>query len=168
MSCENRFVRRVKNFFLPEFNRRFLIRLSVIILAASLFFSVFKPCFISGSSMEPTYHDRSFVLVFRWSYLFRPVQRGDVVTIAYFERTNLLKRVVALAGDRVEFRNGRLWVNGQEQQEDYVVNPCSWNMKPLTVRPGHCFVVGDNRNQRQEEHKFGEVEVKRVNGGVWL
>ena len=168
MNIRDRFFRQIKKFFFPELNRRFYIRLLIIIAASLLFFSAFKPCFVSGSSMEPTYHDRSFILACRWYYLFRPLQRGDVVTIAYFGRTDLLKRVVALAGDKVEFCNGKLLINDVIQEERYVKYPCSWTTGPLIVRPGCCFVVGDNRDQRPEEHKFGEVEIKRINGGVWL
>ena len=157
---------RFRNFIIPEFSRRQLIRLAVIGGAAVAFFALFKPCFISGSSMEPSWGDRTFTLSFRGRYWFALPKRGDVVTVSYFGREELLKRVVALPGDTVEFRNGILWLNGEMLQENYVKNPCRWNSEPLTVRDGFCFVVGDNRSQEQADHLFGEVRLKNISGGV--
>jgi signal peptidase I len=88
----------LRNFFLPEINRKLLIRLVVISGICLLFFLFFKPCFISGSSMEPAWHDNGFTLSFRWKYLYSYPQHGDVVTISYFGKRELLKRVVALPG----------------------------------------------------------------------
>ena len=156
----------LRNFFLPEINRKLLIRLVVISGICLLFFLFFKPCFSSGSSMEPAWHDNGFTLSFRWKYLYSYPQRGDVVTISYFGRRELLKRVVALPGDRVQFRGGILFVNDTAREEPYVVFPCDWESEPLVVRDGHCFVVGDNRSQTQAEHIHGEVELDRISGGV--
>ena len=157
---------RLYQFIFPELNRALFIRIAVTAAVCTVFFLLFKPCRISGVSMEPTYHDGSVTLSFRWRYLWDVPERGDVVTISYFGRKELLKRVVGLPGDTVEFRNGVLFVNGIEQDEPYVKNPCSWSLKPVKVREGHYFVVGDNRDQRIEEHINGEVLRSRISGGV--
>lgn len=155
----------LRSFFLPELNKKLLLRTVVLAVAVYILFSIFQPSFISGSSMEPAWNDGGFTFSFRLRYLFYPPTRGDVVTISYFGRKMLLKRVVALSGDTVEFKDGKLFVNGVEQDEIYVKLPCKWNTAPVTVREGFCYVVGDNRSMRLEEHKFGEVELKRIKGG---
>lgn len=153
-------------FLFPELNRKLLVRLIVIIVLATVLCCIFQPCFISGSSMAPTYHDGGFAICFRLRYLFSTPEPGDMVVIDYFGRRKLLKRVVASAGDTVEFRHGKLFVNGTEKDEPYVKFPCEWNIAPVTVRPGFCFVAGDNRSQDPLEHKFGEVSLKRITGGA--
>ena len=160
------FAQICRDFFLPKPDRRLGVRLLVSTGIALLFFwGLFKPCIIAGESMAPSYRN-GITLVFRWRYAFAPPRRGDVVTISYFGRRELLKRVVGLPGDTVEFRHGSLLVNGETADEPYVVYPCSWNKTPVTVRPGHCYVVGDNRSQPDmSEHIFGEVEMKRITGG---
>ena len=160
------FTERLRRFLLPEINRRLLIRLLLIVLIAVTFFSVFKPCFVSGSSMEPTFGNNRISFSFRLSYLVSPPRRGDVVTIAFFGRKELLKRVVALPGDTVSFHNGKLVLNGEIIDEPYLKKECNWDLSAVTVRPGHCFVVGDNRSQSHLEHRFGEVEIKRITGEV--
>lgn len=159
---------QLKRFFLPEVNRKSLLRLLITGLTAAVIFSIFKPCFISGSSMEPNFGDKRMVFSFRLRYLWSSPRRGDVVTIAFFGKRELLKRVVALPGDTVEFKDGQLLVNRTAVNEPYVKFDCNWNLPEKTIRKGHFFVVGDNRSQSHLEHRFGEVASERITGGVWF
>lgn len=155
----------VMEFIFPRPCRGFFIRMGIVALSAALLFGVFlMPCIIDGESMMPTYRSHGFTFCKRWSYWFSSPERSDVVIINYAARQHLLKRVVALAGDTVEFRNGELFVNGEKQHEPYLHYISNWNLKPRTVSPGCCYVVGDNRSQRMEEHIFGEVSIKRIKG----
>ncbi len=80
----------------------------------------------------------------------------------------LLKRVVALEGERVEFRDGRLFVNGSEMDEPYVNYPSDWNLPPRVVGRNSVYVVGDNRNVPMEGHLFGQTSIHRIIGGpLW-
>ena len=77
----------------------------------------------------------------------------------------LLKRIVALAGDTVEFRKGKLYVNDVEQSEPW--NPpgrSNWELEPRQVEIGNVYVVGDNRSMHMEDHVFGQVSTKRLEG----
>jgi len=76
----------------------------------------------------------------------------------------LLKRVVALEGEQVEFIEGRLFVNGKEVAESYVRYPCHWNLPPRLVEKGSVYVVGDNRDMPIEHHYFGQTSAKRIEG----
>lgn len=79
----------------------------------------------------------------------------------------LLKRIVALEGDTVEFLKGILYVNGKAVPEPYVHFRSDWELPPRTVSPGHVYVVGDNRGTSMARHQFGEVNVRRIVGGVY-
>ncbi len=154
-----------KRYIVPDFSRAFVVRLLCAVIFTSAFFAVFRPCIISGNSMEPAWKDGGVTLVFRWRYAFREPERGDVVAIRYFGKNYLFKRILALPGDRVGFRNGKLLINGEELDEPYVVKPCNWNTGVITVREGHCFVAGDNREQDILEHVHGEIPMERISGG---
>ena len=78
----------------------------------------------------------------------------------------LLKRVVALQGETVEFRKGILYVNGDAVEEPYVRFRSNWELSPKTVSPGNVYVIGDNRGTPMAEHRFGEIDMKRIVGGV--
>ena len=155
----------IRSFFLPEYNSKLLLRLVVLLVVLPVLFLIFRPCFVAGESMAPAWNDGSFTFSYRFRYLFSPPERGNVVCISYFGRKMLFKRVIALAGDTVEFKAGRLLVNGMIQREEYVKFPCNWNIAPVTIRDGFCYVVGDNRSMDHREHKFGEVSLKRIVGG---
>ena len=160
--------KRVEKFLFPELNRTFVIRLSLVALGAYLFFGhICIPTRARGRSMEPTYLSGGVNFCWRPRYWFSRPARGDVVVVRLSGmRVMFLKRIVALAGDTVEFRNGELLVNGEEQDEPYVNYPCEWNLAPRTVKPGHVYVVGDNRGMRMAKHRFGQTAERRIVGGL--
>ena len=111
----------IKNFFMPEFNRAFFIRLGITVVAAVIVFKfLLVPCVISGASMEPTVHSSGFTFCWRGSYWFKQPRRGDIVIIKYDNNIYFLKRIVGLPGETVSFRNGKLFIDGKELDEPYV------------------------------------------------
>ncbi len=155
----------VRNFFLPKLNGWFFLRLAVVIAAAYVIFKyLLVPSVVSGGSMEPTFASNGFNFCWRGAYWFRKPQLGDVVVIKYHKKINFLKRIVGMPGDRVEFRNGKLFVNGEERHEPYVKLPCDWNMKPVKVAEDEFYVVGDNRSMNIVKHQHGAVKAYRIIG----
>jgi signal peptidase I len=158
----------IHRFFFPTLNKRFFIRIILVALTCYLIFGhLLIPLRIQGLSMEPTYHDGSFTFCWRPQYLFSPPERFDVVAVRFSgRRVMLLKRVVALPGETVEFRKGELYVDGNLIVEPYVHHRANWELPPRTIAPGHVYVVGDNRGTPMSLHKFGETNIKRIVGGV--
>jgi signal peptidase I len=162
--------RRVIRFLLPRLTAGFLIRVFCVGFSAYLFFGYLCiPIRIKGSSMEPTYHDGAFNFCWVPSYLFRAPGRHDMVAVRFAgRRVMLLKRVVALEGERVEFVGGKLLVDGKLIAESYVRYPCRWNLPPRQVEKGSVYVVGDNRDMPIEQHYFGQASVGRIVGApLW-
>lgn len=153
-------------FFLPKRTRRFLLRLAIVILVAYLFFRYLcLPVYIKGASMVPTYKERSFNFCWRLSFLFRKPERGDIVISSYGSRkVMLLKRIVAKGGDTVEFRKGKLFLNGKEVKEEYVLLPCSWELPARKVPENSFYLVGDNRSMDINEHIFGSINARYILG----
>lgn len=84
------------------------------------------------------------------------------------QKVTLLKRVVALEHEEIEFRNGTLWINGKELEEPYVHSPFRWNLTVRRVEPNSVYVIGDNRAGPMEDHFFGQVAVARILGSpLW-
>ncbi len=141
--------------------------LIVISLAWGLAFNFSE---VRGSSMEPGIHDRDRILVDQVSYIFGSVQRGDVVILRYPLDPSLdyIKRVIGLPGDEVVIQRGQVYINGEHLDEPYVaaaaIDP--WSSMHTVVRPGHYFVLGDNRRRSSDSREFGQVPAEYLRGKV--
>lgn len=157
---------KIRQFFFPSLTRGFLIRVISVGVFAYLFFGhLCIPFTIRGISMEPTYHDYGVNFCWRLPYFFFEPKRFDVVAIRFAgSRVMLLKRVIASEGEEVEFRQGKLLVDGNELEEPYVRFPCDWNLSPRRIEKDCVYVVGDNRNMPIENHHFGQTSKNRIIG----
>jgi len=160
----------IRNFFFPSITMKFFVRASFMgLLACIFFYYICIPVKISGASMEPSYRDGSVNLTWRLRYTFSSPKRYDVVAVRFAgSRVMLLKRVVALEGEELEFRDGKLLVNGKELDEPYIKYPCNWNLPPRQVQKGNVYIIGDNRSMPLNQHTFGQTSIKRIIGApVW-
>ncbi len=162
--------KRIRQFFFPSLTPQFVIRALGVTLFAYLFFGhLCIPFRIQGYSMEPTYPHGGFNFCWKMRYLFSIPQRHDVVNVRWVgNKFMLLKRIVALENEQVEFRDGKLFVDGKNIEEPYVHYPCHWNLPPRQVEKNCVYVVGDNRSMSIEDHHFGQTSMKRILGGpLW-
>jgi signal peptidase I len=110
---------------------------------------------VEGTSMLNTLHPSDRVLVNKLSYRLHDPRRGDVVVLKRIETNaqerDLIKRVVALPGETIEYRQCELFINGVLLKEPYldplIVSPnrCGADQPAVLVQPNHVFVMGDNR-----------------------
>jgi len=158
--------KKIRKFFFPSLTPEFLIRASLVTLFSYLFFGyACIPFRIQGSSMEPTYHNGGINFCWRLHYLFSKPKRNDVVTIRFTgRRVMLLKRIVALEDEWVEFRDGKLFINGRELDEPYIHYLCNWNLSPRQVEVNCVYIIGDNRKMPMENHYFGQTSIRRIVG----
>jgi signal peptidase I len=160
-----------RRFLLPKPDRKFLLRLALVILAAWLGFKyIMRPMVIHGESMAPAHSGRGLNFCWRPAYLFKNPKPGDVVVIRLAGGGVMyLKRVLATEGQTVEFRNGVLHVDGLPKEEPYVkLKGGAWTTEPRKIAPGCVYVAGDNRSMPKEAHEFGETEISRIDGApLW-
>jgi len=125
---------------------------------------------VRGKSMSPGISDGDRILVDQFSYLFSDIQRGDIIVLQYPRDPKLdyIKRVVGLPGDEIVMSGGRLTINGEEVDESYLLEPDPYTELHLTVKPGHYFVLGDNRLHSSDSREFGQVKAGFVRGKVDL
>ena len=116
-----------------------------------LFRVVLQLAWVPSGSMETTIPTRSLLVSWRLPYLVGDpaLERGDIVTFQSEELGKLLvKRVVGLPGDRISFRDGKVYINGAELDEPYLPRQGITNVRgsaSFTV-PEECyFMLGDNR-----------------------
>ena len=156
----------IKNFFFPKITKHYLLRVAVVAITAFIIFKfVFIPFRIQGESMAPTYVTGSFNFCFALRYAFSKPAPSDVVLVRMAgQNIMLLKRVVATEGQSVEFKEGQLFVDGKKINEPYVSGQSDWNIPLTVVKPGHVYVVGDNRGTPVKGHALGQTSLKRIAG----
>jgi signal peptidase I len=147
-----------------------LVRILILVAACFVVFKfILLPLRVTGISMEPTYHDRSINFLNRLAYLTHEPQRGDVVNIRYAgPHVMLMKRIVGLPGETIEFVRGTILINGAPLAEPYEKNPSNWTLPPEKIGADEYFVVGDNRTMPPHDHVFGRVGRERIMGKVLL
>ena len=125
---------------------------------------------VRGSSMSPSIFDGDRILIDHFTYLFTEVGRGDIVVLQYplDPRLDYIKRVIGVPGDEVVIEKGRVFVNGEELQEQYVDVPDLSSRLQTYVMKGHYFVLGDNRCHSSDSREFGQVPVENLRGKVDL
>lgn len=123
---------------------------------------------VRGSSMAPGIFDGDRILVDQFSYMFTDIERGDIVVLQYplDPRLDYIKRVVGLPGDEIVMNGGSLHINGELVPENYTFENDPHTRLQLTVKPGHYFVLGDNRLHSSDSREFGQVKADLVRGKV--
>ncbi len=147
--------------------------LCTAVLVTFLFFMLFRPVTVQGSSMFPTLNSGDHLLLYCFNYT---PQRGDVVVVKRDSQEPLIKRVIAVAGDTlfIDPVGEQVYLNGSETPlyEPYINGSTS----PLdlegvvTVPEGHIVVLGDNRPHSHDSRSadIGMVSVEAVVGKAWV
>ena len=113
---------------------------------------------VDGPSMRPTLQSRERLVVNKFIYRFRAPERGEVLVFRYPRdpSRDFIKRVIAVPGDTIEIKDGRVFVNQKLMNEPYILEKTLSDYPQATVPEGHVFVMGDNRNN-SEDSRFADV-----------
>ena len=153
---------------------------------------------IPTGSMEPTLLVGDFLLVNKMAHVKpvfpierfliprKEIKRKDIVVFKYPKNLSqdFVKRVIALEGEKVEIKDKQVLINGKPLQEPYKVHSDTQvyaksdtyhyddlirdNYGPVVVPPGHCFVMGDNRDNSFDSRYWGFLPMSYIKGRPWV
>lgn len=179
--------------FLLELPLLIIVALVVAIVIKTFLVQAF---WIPSGSMIPTLEINDRVLVNKLEYRIQDPARGDVVVFdspyrgdyeesigqalarTVFESIGIrtavvpddfIKRIVAVGGEMVEIKGNTVHVDGVPIDEPYLPTGIQMgDFGPVTIEPGHLFVMGDNRNSSSDSRVFGTIPVETVVGRAFV
>ena len=127
-------------------------------LVALVFAFLFRIVGVVGSSMVPTLHEGDRLIVTR---LFYQPKQGDIVIINMHDEEPLVKRIIAVGGDRLRIdEDGGVYVNGEKLNEPYIEGityPLGFGTEERVIPEDCVFVMGDNREHSKDSRSTAEV-----------
>ena len=132
--------------------------LIALVLSFIIRYFIVELYLVDGPSMRPTLQSAERLVVNKFIYRFRPPERGEILVFRYPKdpSRDFIKRVIAIPGDTIEIKDGRVFVNQQLMNEPYILSKTRGDYPLTTVPEGHIFVMGDNRNN-SEDSRFADV-----------
>jgi len=152
-----------------------------LIIVVFILFGVFavQPVVVEGTSMLPELNDGERLLVNKLVYYkiqsvsWGHLERGDIVVFWFPKEPDksYVKRIIGLPGEMIEVRNGKVVVDGQELNEDYLDiehNQTLPTFPAKRVEEHHYFVMGDNRDNSSDSRYWGLVPEKYIYGKAFF
>ncbi|HPK54846.1 MAG TPA: signal peptidase I, partial [Smithellaceae bacterium] len=174
---------------IQEYIEAIIIAILIAVFIRTFVVQAYK---IPSRSMVPTLLVGDHLLVNKFIYgvkipYFRetiiPVtdpERGDIVVFIYpnDRSKDFIKRVIGVAGDKIEIKNKKIYINDKEYSDshgiysDRFIYPASLqprdNFGPVTVPPKSLFVMGDNRDESADSRFWGFVDLRDVEGKAFI
>ncbi|AFZ16092.1 signal peptidase I [Allocoleopsis franciscana] len=150
-------------------------------VALSLVFSfgfhilVAESRYVASGSMLPTLEVNDRLVIDKLSYRWSNPERGDIIVFSPTEklkqqnvRDTLIKRVIGLPGEKVEIKQGRVYINDGLLSEKYIAENLSYQWGPVTVPAKSYLVMGDNRDYSYDSRSWGFVPHDYIIGKAFV
>ncbi len=140
-----------------------------IIIVLVLYFFLW-PVSIQGNSMERSFFDGDKVFVSRILTMTECYQPGDIVVFRGEDRgksIQMIKRIIAVSGQKVEICDGKVYIDGTLQTENYAKGITSGTIN-IIVPEGEIFFLGDNRQFSFDSREMGTISKTKLRGKVVL
>ena len=162
-----------------EFIKDTLVYILIFLAIAFVFTFVMAIIPIAGNSMNPTLDDGTLAVSVRFIYMFSSPNRNDVITFVDENKKRYVKRVIGLPGEKIDYLNGFLYINGDSYLESFLDGSktnnftfddiCSKDDCPDGVIPeDYYLVLGDNRPESQDSRdpSLGLINKKYIDGKI--
>lgn len=129
---------------------------------------------VVGPSMDPTFKDQDIVILNKFHYRLFDIKRYDIVSLKYDDTKYLIKRVIGLPGEKVEYKDNTLYINDKEHEEKYLDEHIKTEDFSLTslgyeeIPKNMYLVLGDNRENSLDSREIGLIKEEDIMGKVNL
>ncbi len=135
----------------------------IVIVVVLIRTFIVTPVLVNGSSMYPTLKDNELLILKKYDSSYN---RYDIVVLDYKDE-KLIKRVIGLPGETVEYEDGILYINDKEVEDEFASVTSDFKSSELiagTIPEGYYLVMGDNRNNSIDSRTIGLISEDDING----
>ena len=148
-----------------------IIIIILVVLLVNIYIISFQQ--VVGPSMNSNLQSGDIVILNKLIYKIRNVRRCDVISFEQ-DSKNMVKRVIGLPGEYIEYKDNYLYIDGVKYAEDYLDKDTITKNFKLEELPGHYtkipdgmyLVLGDNRTDSTDSRDFGLIKKKDIKGKV--
>ena len=133
----------------------------VILIAIIVKVYIVSPIRVNGESMDNTLRDGDYMILNKISYRFEKIKRFEIVVAKYSDE-HIIKRVIGLPGETVEYKDNELFINGKKIKYSYKAGKTENFTKKL--KKDEYFLMGDNRENSMDSRVLGPFSKKKIEG----
>ena len=161
----------MKEFINNKFIKELIPYIVIIIVVVLIRMYIITPVIVVGDSMVPTLKEKQILLLNKFDYKFNEIERNDIVVIKV-GKSEIIKRVIGLPGENVEYRNNTLYIDGHEVKTKYNFDTEDFTLKSIcnceSIPQDKYLVLGDNRMVSSDSRIIGLIDKKDIEGSAHI
>ena len=152
-----------------KFIKELIPYIVIIIVVVLIRTYIVTPVIVVGDSMVPTLKDNQILLLNKFDYKFNEIERYDIVVIKV-GKSEIIKRVIGLPGENIEYKNNTLYINGHEEETIYNFDTDDFKLEEICkcdkIPQDKYLVLGDNRMVSSDSRIIGLIDKKDILGST--
>ena len=149
---------------MKKFIKELIPYIIIIICVVLIRTFIITPVRVDGVSMNPTLENNEILIL---NKLDKSYNRFDVIVFKY-NNTKLVKRIIGIPGDTIEYKDNKLYINGKYIKENFKHKDTSDFTYSTVIPENSYYVLGDNRVNSLDSRIIGLVEKEKIEGTVNL
>lgn len=155
---------------MKDFIKEVIPYIVIIIVVVLIRTYLITPVIVSGDSMDPTLKSGQLLLLNKINYRLNDIKRFDIVVVKIetkdkkVKEKEIVKRVIGLPGETVEYHSNVLYIDGHETKDKY--NSETEDFVFEKIPQGKYLVLGDNRTISADSRVLGLIDEKDILGNV--
>ena len=157
---------------MKKFIKELIPYIVIIVVVVLIRTFIITPVIVVGDSMVPTLKDGQILLLNKFNYKFNEIERYDIVVVKV-GNGEIIKRVIGLPGESVEYRNNTLYINGHEEDSTYNFDTEDFILADICncdkIPQDKYLVLGDNREISSDSRgPIGLIDIKDIKGNTTI